>query len=208
MPVSSSDQLKEQIESIPVVLRKALEQQAKARIAVAHLEAQIGKLEAEIERENSQEDNDDDDSEYDELEDSLELIKLESNVERLKLQVTEAEDKAEMAFRASIAKTTEGQVKAAVGTDSTVMKLRNKFLDAKEAARERKITLQSEQQTARAAKLEARYATRMDVPPENEKLHALQEKLEAAEDALILADVEVEVIRTTVETYKMLVQLS
>jgi len=208
MPVSSSDQLKEQIESIPATLRKALERQAKARIAVARLEAQINKLEAEIERENSQKENDSPEPEYDSLEDELELLKLESNVERLKLQVTEAEDKAEMAFRESAAKTTEGQVRAAVGTDPTVMRLRRECLDAKESARERKITLQRERQAAREAKLQARYATSVDIAPENEKISALREKLEQAEEEVILADVEVEVSQAMVETYKMLVQLS
>ena len=50
MSALSSEQLKEQITSVPNELQKALEQQAKARMAVAHLETQISKLESEIER--------------------------------------------------------------------------------------------------------------------------------------------------------------
>ena len=206
MPASSSDQLKEQIESIPAMLRKALERQAKARIGVARLEIQISKLEAEIERENSLKDNDD--LEHDDLEDDLKLLKLESNVERLKLQATEAEDKAEMAFRASISKTTEGHVRAAVGNDATVIRLRRECLDAKEAARERKITLQREREAARKAKLEAQYETGDDVVPGNERISALQEQSVEAQEEVMLADIEVEVVRTMVDTYKMLVQIS
>ena len=109
MPTLSSEQLKEKITSVSNELQKALEQQAKARMAVAHLEAQISRLEAEIEGARNQED-DDDAPEYDGLEDNLSLLRLESAVDRLKLKVTEAEDKAEIAFRKSTEKTTEALV--------------------------------------------------------------------------------------------------
>ena len=124
------------------------------------------------------------------------------------LRVAEAEDKAEMAFRKSTAKATEGEVKAVVGSDSKVLELRNQLLDAREAAREGKLTLQIELLKVRKAKLEANDKEEIDVSPDNGKLYSLREKLEATEDALNFADVEVEVIQTTVETYKMLVKLS
>ena len=98
MPISSPDQLKEQIESIPVQLRKALDRQAKAFIAVARLESQRNKLEAELEGEDNEED-DEVEFEDDALEDDLQLLKLESTVERVKLRVAEAEDKAEMEYK-------------------------------------------------------------------------------------------------------------
>jgi chromosome segregation ATPase len=205
MSILPSEQLKEQITSIPSELQKALEQQAKARMAVAHLEAQISKLEVEIERAGEEEDNDTPD--YDGLEDNLELLRMESAVERLKLKVTEAEDKAEIAFRKTTEKITEALVKAALGTNPTVIELRNKLLDAKEAAKERKVTLQNERMKAREAKLEAMYSARKDTSPEYNKLFELQEKLSTAEDALTLADIEVEVVRAKIETYKMLVHL-
>ena len=126
--------------------------------------------------------------------------------------MTEAEDKAEIQFRASTAKATESHVKAAVGIDPTVIKLRHKYLDTKEAARERKVTLQRERQAAREAKLAAKYnsnhVSKADVSHENEKLLALQTKLAEAEERVALADVEVEVARAMIETYKMLVHLS
>ena len=98
-------------------------------------------------------------------------------------------------------------MKAALGTNPTVIELRNKLLDAKEAAKERKVTLQNERMKAREAKLEEMYSARKDTPPEDNKLFELQEKLSTAEDALILADIEVEVVRAKIETYKMLVHL-
>src|SRR5689334_20734970 len=120
MSALSSEQLKGQITSIPNELQKALEQQAKARIAVAHLESQVSKLQTELEVVDEQEDNDDA-PEYDGLEDNLELLRMESAVERLKLKVTEAEDKAEIEFRKTTEKTTEALVKAALGTNPTVI---------------------------------------------------------------------------------------
>ena len=207
MATSSTEQLKEQIESIPTILRQALERQAKARIEVARIEAQVDKLEAEIAREGGPNDDDNLD-EGDDLEDDLALLKLESKLERLKLEVTEAEDKAELEFRESASKTTEGLVKAAVGNDPNVIRLRRECLEAKEAARIQKITLQRERQAAREAKLEARRVTRVAVEPENAEVSALQERLMLAQDEVILADVEVDVTQAMIETYKMLVQLA
>lgn len=199
MPVLSSEQLKEQITSLPNELHKALEQQAEARVAVSRLEAQITRLEAEVENADKQ----DDVPEYDELEDNLELLKMEFTVERLKLKVTEAEDKADIAFRKTTNKTTEALVKAAIGTDPMVIELRNKSLDAKEAVKERKITLQNEQMKAREAMFKARHPT----PPDNDKIFELQEKLSIAEEALSFVDIEVEVVRAKIKTFKMLVYL-
>ena len=205
MSTLSSEQLKEQITSVPNELQKALEQQAKARMEVAHLEMQISKLEAEIEK-TSEEDKDNA-PDYDDLENNLELLKMESAVERIKLKLTEAEDKAEIEFRRNTEKTTEALVKAALGTNPTVIELRNKLLDAKEAAKERKVTLQNERMKAREAKLEAIYKTRQDTAPENDKLFDLQEKLSSAKDVLMLTDIEVKVVLAKIETYKMLVGL-
>ena len=87
------------------------------------------------------------------------------------------------------------------------MELRNKLLDAKDAAKERKIVLQDERMKARDARLQAIYSDKKDKPLEDNKLFELQEKLLTAEDALIHADIEVEVVRARIESYKMLVHL-
>src|SRR5262245_31497530 len=82
------DELKERIRALTASHQKTLERQAKAYIAVAHLEALITKLEAEIERQEDQ-GNDLDNDESDSLEDNLEIARLEAKVERLKLKVSE-----------------------------------------------------------------------------------------------------------------------
>ncbi len=214
MPILSSEKLKEQITSIPSELQKAFEVQAKARMSVAHLEAQVDKLESEIERVSVQEDENDDVPEYDDLEDNLELLRLESTIERLKLKVTQAEDRAEIEFRKSTEKTTDALAKAAVGTNPKVIELKNELIDAKDKSNERRIILQNEKLKAREAKREAIHSARENTPAESGKLFELQEKLSEAEDALILAedalilaDNEVKVTYAKIETYKMLVKL-
>jgi chromosome segregation ATPase len=202
MAASSVDQLKEQIETLPATLRAALERQARARIAVAQLEAQIDKLEAKIAYESSERNGEDND-----LEGELALLKLETTLERIKLRLAEAEDEAELEFRSSALKTTEGHVKAAVGTDQTVSRLRHELLDAKEAARARKITLQHERQIARIAEHGARFALRTADAPENQELPALQDELASAQEEMLLADVEVDVAGATIDTYRMMVQV-
>lgn len=206
MPKLSTDQLKEQIAIVPIELRKALEQQAKARMTVASLQSQIDKIEAEIEK-VSEEDEYGDEIEGDDLEEDLALIKMESAIERLKLKLQEEEDKAEIAFRRSTEKTTEALVKAAVGTNPKVIELRSALLDAKEALKEKRLTLQNERIKAREAELEARYSAPAQVIPEDDKLVELREKFASAEYDLSLADIEVEVVRAKIETYKMLVGL-
>lgn len=206
MTTSSVDKLKEQIESIPATLSNALERRAKAQIEVARLKRQISKLEAEIEREGNEDDNDEaDDS--DDLEDELALLKLESEFKTLKLQVSEAEDKAEMEFRSSAPKPTNEHVKAAVGSDPEVSRLRRECLKAEEAVRERKLTLQRERRIAREARPITRFRSRTAALPENEEMAALQEELLAAQAELILAESEVEAGQVTLDTYKMLVQI-
>jgi len=198
------DELKERIAALPASLQEALERQAKAYIAVARLEAQKTKLEAEIQRQEAQ-DSDSDNDESDSLENNLELARLEANVERLKLKVTETEDRAEMAFRA-LGKTTDAQVRAAVGSNPDVIAAKENLQDAKEALVERKIVLRHQRQEARDARLNSMQDADVDV--EDERLSKLSEGLAAAREETILADVQVEVIRTTVEAYKMLTQIS
>ena len=65
-------------------------------------------------------------------------------------------------------------VKAAIGTNSTVMELRNKLLDAKDAAKERKIVLQDERMKSRDARLQAIYSDKKDKHLEDNKLFRLK----------------------------------
>ena len=142
----ATNELKERIQSLPAELRKALERQARAKIEIARLEAQIERLQSELIKRIAQKENEDDSLGDDSFEDDLELFNLESAVKHLKLEVTEAEDKAEIEIRRSPVKITEGHVKSAVGTDLNVGKLKHALLDAEDAARLRKMTLQRERQ--------------------------------------------------------------
>lgn len=59
----------------------------------------------------------------------------------------------------------------------------------------------------REARLESMNTSIQGTQPENEKVFELQEKLSQAEETLDLADIEVEVVRAKIETFKMLVNL-
>lgn len=213
MPALASNELKERIQSFPAELRKCLEQQAKARIEIAHLKAQIDKLQAEIDEEKGLRDEDEVENDSvvnDYLDEDLEQLKLESAVKRLKLELIEAEDRAEMEIRQSSGRVTEGHVKAAIGTDQNVCRLRRALLDAEDAAKMRKLTLQHEKRLMREAELEARaarYSQQPVIEPENPEMSALQARLWEMQTELAYADLEVEVVRTSIDTFRMLVQL-
>ncbi len=204
----SIDELKEQIAVIPLELRKALEQQANQRLTVSDLQSQIEKIEAEIEKTNENDDGEyEDEIEGFDLAEDLGLLKMESNIERLKLKLQEEEDRVEIAFRRGAGKATEALVRAAVGTNTKVIELRNSLLDAREALKEKRITLKNERMKANEAQLEEKYSTAEQVIPEDDKLIELREKLARAEYNLLNADIEVEVVRAKIETFKMLVGL-
>ena len=87
------------------------------------------------------------------------------------------------------------------------MELRNKLLDAKDAAKERKIVLQDERMKARDARLQAIYSDKKDKPLEDNKLFRASRKTFNSRKRLIHADIEVEVVRARIESYKMLAHL-
>ncbi len=203
--VLSLDELKEQIRALPDKLREALERQAKATMTVAHLETRMDRLQAEIDSERGE--IEEENAVNRDFENDLELLKLESTAKHLKLEVAEAENKAEIEIRRSSGRVTEGHVKAAVGTDSDVSRLKHALLDAEDAAKVRKVTLQRERRLAREAALEARSSRQPVAELLNPRMSALQSELEQAREEVLLAALEVEVVRTTVGTYKLLVQL-
>lgn len=221
---SAITNFKDKIENLPTLLRTALERRAKARIAVARFEAQLTKLKAQLALQSDEEDENGEgvDSEIganelgvgpnplvdDGLENDSALTNLESKLEHLKLELTEAEDKAEIDFRASENRVTESYVKAAVGTNVNVSRLRREVLQAKEAVRMQKVVVERERQSSFIERQQSRMSARFNMPivVEDQKLVDLREKLAEAREELILAEVEVEVANVTVETYKMLSQ--
>jgi chromosome segregation ATPase len=200
--VISLEQLKEQISTIPEQLKDALVKQVNAKLEVSRLEAQVDRLKSQLEEQR--EDEETDDSSED---DDVGLIKLETKLERLKVKLCEAENRVELEFRRGAEKTTEGRVKAEVGNNPEVNRLKLEIIDVKEEARIKKATLQRERRAAWEEQVQARHRARNKVEPDSEELNALQDRLDRASSKEMMAKVEVEILRTKLETYTLLVQL-
>lgn len=200
--MTSLDELKTQIELLPQQLRDALERKARANLGVTRLEEEVDKLKAQIKADDEEEEPEDEDEDN-----NVELIKLEAKQERLKVKLGEAEDKAELQFRRETPKATDSYVKAAVGNDSQVNRLRLEIIDVKEEARIKKITIQRERRATWEARVHTRRASMHKAEPESKELNSLQEQLYNALEEMMLADAEVESLRAKLDSYKMLVQL-
>ncbi len=194
---------------IETELREALSRQAAAEIAQIEISDRVTRLEAIVEAEQEAAsaalEAEDDDAGDDDLDENAELIKMETKAEKLKYRLSEAEDKAEVEFRGSGAKATDQHVKAVVGSNADVIRLRDEYLDAKEAAKLRQMEIRRERTAAREEAMRvARESTpsliQTPIETENSKL------LAAAEDALLQntrerwqADIDVEVARFKVK---------
>ena len=143
MAITTIDELKEQIALLPGQLGDALNRQVRAQLEVNKLQEQVVKVKARLKEQSAEEEPEE------EVEDeNIELIKLESNLERLKVKLGEAEDRAEVEFRRETPKATESHVKAAVGNNAEVNRLKLEIIDVKEESRIKKITLQRERRAA------------------------------------------------------------
>lgn len=198
----SLEQLKEQINALPEQLKDALIKQVNAQLEMSQLEGQIDKLKSHLDEQR--EDEETDDSSED---DDVGLIRLETKLERLKLKLYEAENRVELEFRSKTAKTTEGRVKAEVGNNQEVNRLKLEIIDVKEEARIKKATLQRERRAAWEEKIQVRHTARNKVEPDSEELDALQDRLDRASSKVMMAKVEVETLRAKLETYALLVRL-
>ncbi|MDQ1610427.1 MAG: hypothetical protein QOG00_358 [Pyrinomonadaceae bacterium] len=198
----SLEQLKGQITVLPDQLRDALIKQVNAQLEVIRIEAQVDKLKSQLEEQREDEETDDGGED-----DDVGLIKLETKLERLKVKLCEAENRVELEFRGKSLKTTEGRVKAEVGSNQEVNRLKLEIIDVKEEARIKKATLQRERRAAWEEQVQSRHRARNKVEPESEELNALQDRLDGASSKEMMAKVEVETIRAKLETYTLLVQL-
>src|ERR1700749_1847125 len=124
------DELKEQLTLLPEQLKQALSREAEARFKADSLENSIAKLKETLKDQN--EENDEGEPEEESEDDDIELIKLESEHDRLKAKLDAAQDKAEIEFRRDNPKATNEYVKAAVGNNTEVSRLRLELIDAKE----------------------------------------------------------------------------
>ena len=201
------EELKEQLTVLPVQLKQALSREAAARFKGDRLEDSIEKLKENLKNQIDENVEGEPDEEIED--DDIELIKHESEYDRLKAKLDAAQDKAEIEFRRDNPKATNEHVKAAVGNNTEVGRLRLELIDAKEECKIKKIALQRARRQAKEERLIARRDSwrRREPEPESEELVELEdEKAQALREAAE-AEVEVEVIRAKLDTFKLLIQL-
>lgn len=201
------EELKEQLTVLPEQLKQALSREAAARFKGDRLEDSIEKLKENLK--NQVDENVEGEPEEEIEDDDIELIKHESEYDRLKAKLDAAQDKAEIEFRRDNPKATNEHVKAAVGNNTDVGRLRLELIDAKEECKIKKIALQRARRQANEERLIARRDSwrRREPEPESEELVRLEdEKAQALREAAE-AEVEVEVIRAKLDTFKLLIQL-
>jgi hypothetical protein len=112
----------------------------------------------------------------------------------------------ELEFRRETPKVTESHVKAVIGNNDEVNRLKVEIINVKEEARIKKVTLQRERRAVWEARIQGRRA-RNKPELESEELDAIQERLSEALFESMMADAEVEALQAQLDVYKMLVQL-
>jgi hypothetical protein len=155
------------------------------------------------------EENVEDEPEEESEDEDIELIKLESEYDRLKAKLDAAQDKAEIEFRRDNPKATNEHVKAAVGNNTEVGRLRLELIDAKEECKIKKIALQRARRQANEERLIARRDSwrRREPEPESEELVRLEDEKVHALREPAEAEVEVEMLKARLDTFKLLIQL-
>jgi chromosome segregation ATPase len=194
-------ELKEQLISFTAEYKAALEKQTQAVLNYEKLETGLKKLQNELALANEVEE-----ANSGEIEDeNSEIIDLEAKLEKLKLELLYAESEVELEVRRTHARATESHIKALVGTDANVHRLRNRIIDGKAYIKTKKAELSRERRENWEKQKQKR--TQAKIQPESEELTALQEKLFLAERESLLANDEVEILKTKLETLKLLVSL-
>ncbi len=198
--------LNERIEAVPEALRKALEQQAKAKTIVAQLRIKIEREEKRIEE---QEDSTPDYNSS--MNDAIIVIKERTKLEKLALKRAELKALVETEIRSKAKKDgdklTEATVHAMVSCDPRVVEIEEKYVDAQEAV---KIKETEMKYAATEAQLVAREKALLEGSEPStlyKRLYELQDQLGEAEEKLDLATAEVEMQRVSLEIYRMLVKL-
>lgn len=187
-------ELKNQILLLPDLYAKAVENQTQAFLEVQRLEHEVAKLENHLSREENNEINISDDTD-------IELINLELELERLKLNLAKAENSVELEVRVSNAKVTESHVKAFVGTDSEVSRLRNEIVESKARIKIRKADIQRKRNEI----WEKRRVKRQKV--DSEDIDILKDLLLLAKKQLTIFNDEVDVLKIKLETLTLLAGL-
>ena len=194
-------ELKEQLISFTAQYKAALERQTRAVLEYEKLEDDLKKLQneltltSEIDEINSGENEDE----------NSEIIDLEAKLEKLKLELLHAESEVELEARRTHARATDSHIKALIGIDANVHRLRNRIIDGKAYIKTKKAELSRERKENWEKQKQKR--TRAKFQPESGRLADLQEKLFLAERESLSASDEVEVLKTKLETLKLLASL-
>jgi chromosome segregation ATPase len=194
-------ELKEQLISFTAEYKIALERQTRAVLEYEKLETELKKLQNELSLTKEMEESDSGESE----DENSEIIDLEAKLEKLKLELLHAESEVELEARQTHARATESHIKALVGTDANVHRLRTRIIDGKAYIKTKKADLNRERKEIWEKQKQKRAQTKLQ--PESEELTALQEKLALAERESLSANDEVEVLKTKLETLKLLASL-
>lgn len=194
-------ELKEQITSFTAEYKNALERQTQAVLEYEKLEDNLKKLQDELSLANETEESNSGESE----DENAEIIDLEAKLEKLKLELSYAECEVELEVRRNHARATESHIRALVGTDANVHRLRNRIIDGKAYIKTKKTEINRERKENWEKQRQKRTQTKLQ--PESEESIALQEKLTLAGRESLSAGDEVEVLKTKLETLKLLVSL-
>lgn len=198
MAIKIIEELKEELASLPNQYKIALEKQTQQILETERLEREIVKLKKTLSSEN-----DTDDNEW--IDGETILLDLETNLEKLKLKLSHTEYSVELNSRKTGEKVTESTVKALVGTDEQIYKLREQLIDEQANLKTKKSELNRQRQERKEKERISHRQKRST--PESQELDDLENQLSIVRNDLLSANDEVEELKFRLETYKLLVSL-
>ena len=173
--------LQKELEEYPDRLQRALKRQAKAEAAVERIKEEIAQAESEV--------NDEEEEDAEQVESTdYQKLKLRYDQKRAQLELKVRQDP--MAYGLGTVKPTESTVYAALNADEELCTLKEKLIEAEQKSREGRIYGR--------ASFRRRELKTVEVDSE------LKAKLWQAEEESEDADIAVQVLLESLETYKML----
>lgn len=200
MAIKTIEELKEEINLFPSYYKQALEKQTRAILEVDRLEQEIARLRKTLSSENKT-----DEVEFIDENDDSELINLKRDLEKLKLNQTRTEYNVELTSRKENPKATESHIKALIGIDEAVYKLREQFIDEQAKIKTRESDLRRQRQERRE-KDRTSYRQSREIP-ESQEMEDLEVKLFAAKREQFSANDEVDVLKVKLDTFRLIVGL-
>jgi len=197
MSVKTITELKEEISLLPDEYKQALGKQTHFYLETSRLEQEISKVEKSLlsdQEENVPE-------VFDEEEEDGTLLDLEAKYNQLKYDLTVTEYKVEIRVRDGEKKRNESPIKALIGTNDEVCRLKKQVLSDEATMKAKKSELRKLSRERREKRPPYR---RPRITPESQELDELQAKLFTATSEHTLASDEVDAIKFKFETYRVL----